>query len=597
MKHALIVFSIFLPQFQDDKKIEEKIVVRIPTFYEATGRRFDVPTEIGLKSAPEGVRRKYIVQNIDEFGDPAGRPEELTEESFYNLAWRILQYGVLDGLNPRHFNLNYAYVKFVQLLARHKILTRDLAVPIAKRYYESKWIESAYFFDEAFPGIFLPKQWKELGRDGAPFGSPYLTRVLAAIKIGDDLSEILAWLDKNTPSEGLFYNSAKAYAELVRKGALIPKDIQIKLLKAYLEYHKVILNANLPKIYLALGLPLPSKEVTKPILCETVQKSEEPNLEIVEAFRFFGVDFPKEHAASYRDAYLKYRGSLENIDYLSRVAGEEAKPELWIRYGDSMFFDHFSKERRKDDQDTEDYYHLAAEAYSRAAKGGVLVPQRRIDALLKEEADLSVRVRDLIAVYELGGYDPKMKWLVEKFDKRIEKINNLAAGIFYKDNGEINWWLDEYGRKILPFRDEMELAAYLREPERYRKLCARITERVANKLFHEAWTFLKLYQDCPLVLYAMMHRSDTPAYIELNALMDLLESLSCKDGLWCLAQYLHESGFDLPARRAFQLSGYGKCAEDQYYGKKDEGYWIRKQARFNFAVRRQAILNWQKEKK
>lgn len=602
IKGVLIGFCIFLPQFQDDKKSDcqkekndktgEKVVFRVPNFYKVAGVGYDDPS-IALSLVPDGIEFVCLVQYLDEYGAPLNNPEEITKDAFGSLARRILSYGVLDSPSLKFFSLNRGYVQFVELLLKQKILTRDSALKVAAQYYNKKWVESAYFFEEALPGIFYSWDWSNFpGQD-----SSYFFGALVKIKTKEDPNQICEWLSKNPSPENFFSTSAKAYSELIRKGAKISEVIQAKLLSAYLQYSADLLRVGLQKTYANLGLTLPEPKIIRSFLCGALMKFERPDLEIVEEFQFFGLDFPKEYAALYRDAYLKNGKSLASVDYLSKAAGEEARPELWERYGNISFSNYRAKDFRKTHKDPEDYYHAAVEAYRRAIDKGVVISESRLNALIEEEKDLFPHTRDILTAYKLAGLNPKAEWIAAKLDKRIERMKDIAAGIFYDETGKMVWQLDDYDRKIIPFQEEIELAAYLNDPERNRKLCGAIAERASSQLAKEGPVIFRLYESCPLILYLMMRRSDTPAYLELEAVIDIFESLKFKDGLWCLAQHLFDSVFDLPARRAFHLSGLGKTAEDQYYGKKEERYWLKKRSHFNFAVRRQAVLNWQKEKK
>lgn len=585
---------------KSEKKIEETVIFEIPEFYIQFLAALDSHGEILLNPPPSDVDRKYFVRYVTPEGKAYKAVTEFEEKEFYAFITKILEYGVLDDSKPS-YPLNIGYQKLVRALVFYNIVSVDTLKKYGAIYLsESRnWVESAYYLDEAFPGCIRQMSWsRSLDRIGG-----FYFKVLLKIKSGDSVKEIRDWLDNivsNTNphlEQDLFLSFAKSYGELIHKGAVLSDEIENKLFASCLKNFNSSseLFGRVKNFYILAGLPLPKKSIIANELIDWLDKLTEPVAQAVVEFRSFRVEFPKEKAKIYRDVCLQEFIDLESILYIIKIAGEDADPKLWKKYADRAFHWHQSKENRKIQEDNEDCYHAAVEGYRRAIAGGVPIDKERLMELVKlGEEDLSLRLRDLIIAYELAGHSTKSDFFVEKFEERIEKKKKLesGSGAYYKYiQLKIYWHTDELGSKIVPFQDEIELAAYLGNPERTRELSCEIARYATERLKREGLEIYSCLKDAECLVFLMAMRNlNTPVYWELEAILDIYENLGFKIGARSLAHELHEKGFELPARRAYHLGGLGKEAETKLYEKQSLEYWQQKQMIFSFIVRRESIL-------
>lgn len=586
-----------------EKKIEEKVVLEIPEFYIQFLAALDAHGEILLNPPPSNVDRKYFIRYVTPEGKVYKAVAEFEEKEFYAFITKILEYGVLDDSRPS-YPMNIGYQKLVRALVYYNIVSVDALKRYGARYLsESRnWVESAYYLDEAFPGCIRQMSWsRSLDRIGG-----YYFKVLLKIKSGDSVKEIRDWLDNivsNTNpdlEQDFFLSFAKAYGELIRKGATLSDEIENKLFASCLKNFNPSseLFGRVKNFYILAGLPLPKKNIIANELIAWLDKLTEPVAQAVVEFRNFQVEFPKEKAKIYRDVCLQEFIDLESILYIIKIAGEDADPKLWKKYADRAFHWHQSKENRKIQEDNEDCYHAAVEGYRRAIAGGVPIGKERLMELIKiGEEDLSLRIRDLLIAYELAGYNPKSDFFVEKFEERIAKKKTSESGAYYFNKElKIRWHADDYGNKIIPFQDEIELAAYLGNPERTRKLAGDIAKYAIERLQKEGLEIYYWLQDAEFLVFLMAMRNlNTPVYLEIEAILDIYENLEFKIGTRSLAQYLMEVGFIIPARRAFHLGGLGKEAEEKYYSKHDDAYWKKEQSDYSAEIRKEAIFKKKKQ--
>ena len=555
----------------------------------------------------------------------AGAEYQVNEEIFYCIARSIINYGVKDNVDFS-FYLNESYKKFICLLLEKGIINREELKQVF-RYYcfrinamDNSWIESGYYLTEAVPDLLEPNDpaWRNLAKKLEENTKTYSTdyfSVLCAIRLGADTDVLFNLASKmnncmkmdfqNDAIDLLkedFFRYAKAFAVMFEIG-LVAEEAELNLFRCHFHYNQNFL-LSAKKIYSSAGLRVPKQEILSDGFAYWLQATNALSLDIVPEIRDLGVKLPKKSAAAHRDLLLRNLGSLEDIEYLIDSAGEDGSPELWKHYADSALSWHKMKENRKIQNDQTDYYHLAIEGYKKAVKGGLSLPRESQEKILKVGEDLSVNMQDFIAAHELSGIDVRAsKAILEKLEARLEKYNELianrelAAGAHWLTTlvseikgeqfyyTEILWYTNEYGQKIIPFRNEIELAAYLNDPERTRKLSHVISVYALEKLKSEAEKLKKIYED----LRAGLMTSDSPVYVELAAIIDLYESLKFTDGARSLAQHLHSVGFKLPARRAYRIGGFEKEAEEQYFHWKDAEYWLQQEEKFNYSVRKKAL--------
>lgn len=622
-----------------EKKREEKIVASIPDFY--LSKMSSKASGVEFNPCPEDVSRKYLVRLIDAYGKSVGE-FQYSEELFYKFARDVIDYGVKDDYDFT-FYLNDYFKKFIRLLFEKDIINRNGLKTLFNYYidrtsYTSKggWIESAYYLTEAVPDLLEPDDpiWKNLyEREQNSQHEIVYFKALCAIRAGADKQDLAALvynmsfmisrhLQRNDVDllQHDFKRYAKAYAVLVRNGlnTACPElrhEAELNLFKCYLHYNSKFL-VSTEDIYGSAGLPLPDPEIFSYGIAYWLGNANDLSPDLISNIRKFGGKFPKNFAAVYRDKLLKNFGDFDDILYLIDCAGEDAKPELWKYYADSALDWHNWKENRITHKDSGDYYHIAVEAYRRAAKGGVRLFREILEKLWANADDLSVHMKDLIAAYELGGVEVRAtKLILGKLEERTERYNALSRGANWNENGEIQWILNQYGQKEVPFREEVELAAYLDDPESTRKLSHKIALYYLNEIKKEGrkispyyWDkqklkltlkFLELILNFDLdkthsfywekYLKGKLKTSYGPAYVELAAIIDLYESLKFTDGARSLAQHLHGVGFKLPARRAFRIGGFEKEAEEQYFHYLEESYWLQQEEEFNYSTRKSAL--------
>lgn len=616
MAASALLWTFLVFGFQEEKKnfqAEESIVVVAPDPYSHFLESLNSNPQL-LNLPPKGIKRKYLIKIMSPSRD-LYETKELEEFQFYHFANRVLYYGVLDTADSS-YHLNSGYRNFIRTLLRHMLIDLETLAYLGKLYLDPgrNWIESAYCLDDVIPGIIPIQEWDRIAcfySSKTDSLSRYF-RVLASIKKGDPVNGIRGWLDtiiqqQEYMSGEHFKYSGKAYAELIRKGAIFPEFAQIIFFKSYLNSDPW-LRRGISKSYATIGLPLPKKKIIQKALLNLLKAArifDESVWGTVSEFRIFEIELPRDLAESYRDELLKNYQDLDDILFLIKCAGEDGDPALWKKYADFNFRMYKCKEDFLSQcKDTGYYYHAAIEGYRRAVTGGIGLNSNIGKALLKAEDDPSVHVRDLIIAYELAGYDPRCKILVEKLEGRVELASKNPAGVFFDEDDEIDWQKNEYDGRIVPFREEIELTAYLNDPERTRDLSKKITRYALERLRQEGPELLKKfrsdsrYYNCrkywldSVIAFEMLLRNlDTPIYVELAAIIDVYESLGFKDGARSLAQHLlGDAGFYIPARRAFQVGGFGERAEEVLYCQRDDSYWLKMQSEFSAKVRRKAIL-------
>lgn len=523
---------------------------------------------INLEPRPTNINRQYFVHVVDNFGNSTGKIFQLDEESFYVLAKKMVRFGVTDRSELDVPCLNDKYEKFIRLLVRHKIITTAELKVVARYYCEMHWIESAYHLDNGVPKIISFEDWKSLAQEFEnymPMNRYYYFTTLANIKSAgsvQDLNNAMDWLnqklvvDEPSPYSYIFLNYSKAYAELEKFGIHMNETIQISLLENYLIYGcknstDILLRLNeLKKKYSAIGLPQPEKKEINNALNKCLEalldKNGNLNPMLVKTVRESELKFTEELAIYYRNVLLSEAGSFfEDIDYLTKIIGKEVHPKLWISCAYLNLREYKDREYRREKQDSTDYFHIAVENFRRAGKNEI---NNKTDALLNSINDLSVRISDIITVYELLGKNPKLDFYVTKFDERAKLYEELACGI-YCNNSQFIWHQNEYGQKIIPFRDAIELAAYLNNNERTRAL--------SLKIFHRA-------------NWQLSQTNKSTSCEELEEILNLYESLKFTGGAYSLGLHLHEAGFIEQARRAFQIAGVEKKVEKLFPFSKPE---------------------------
>ena len=515
---------------------------------------------IRLEPRPMNVNRQYFVRLVDSFGNPTDTAFQLDEDRFYVLAQKIVRFGVADRSELDAPCLNDKYESFVRLLLKHKIITEAELKIVASYYCEMHWIESAYHLDNVIPGIINFKKWKYLAtqfEDYLPFNRYYYFTTLANIKSAcsvKDLNNAMDWLNKKleddepSPYSYTFLNYVKAYAELEKRGVHMNESVRIILLENYFVYDcgfSTDISAmlkNFQKIYSSIGLPQPSKKdinnTLNKYLKTLVDQNKESNPLWVKTFRDLKLELTEKLAVYYRNILLDEVGDFfEDIDYLTKIIGKEVHPKLWISCAYLNLREYQDKEYRKENQDSTDYFHIMVEGFRRAGKNEI--NSKIGNALLNAITDPSVKISDIIAVYELLGKNPKIDFYIAKFDERAKLYEEQNCGIYY-DDLRFMWRKNEYGQKIIPFRDAIELAAYLKDKERTRNLSFKISRRAD-------WQFSQT--------------NKLTSCAELEEILNLYESLKFTDGAYSLALHLYESGFIEQSRRAFQIAGVEKETE------------------------------------
>lgn len=526
---------------------------------------------IRLEPRPKNVAREYFVRLVDDFGNPTDKIFQLDEERFYVLVKKMVRFGVSDRSEFDTPCFNDKYENFIRLLLKHKIITTAELKIVADYYCDMHWIESAYHLDNVVPNIIGFEKWKSLIEQFEQYGSLYRYEyfiVLAKIKTAGsilDLNKALDWLNQKTmadepsPYSCTFLNYVKAYAELEKKGAHMDESIQTILLESYFVYDFFDYDSarllsqfnNLKKIYSSIGLPQPNKKninnAVNKLLKSCVDQNKDPNPLWIKTFRELELEFTEELAIYYRTVLLNEAGSFfEDIDYLTKTIGKDVHPKLWISCAYLNFREYQDKEYRKENQDSTDYFHIVVESFRRAGKNEINDKTR--NALLNAIDDPSVRISDIITVYELLGKNPKLDFYVAKLDERAKLYEEKDCGIYY-EYLRLMWRKNEYGQKIIPFRDAIELAAYLNNKERTRKLSLKIFYR-ANQQISQT--------------------DKTATYKELEEILNLYESLRFTSGAYSLALHLYESGFIEQSRRAFQIAGVEKEIEKLFPFSKPE---------------------------
>jgi hypothetical protein len=590
---AMIAGLPFLLLLFQDGGDEEKVFIKLPEFYAnpSVGSALNSPVKLNLS------KRRYFVQFFDEYGQSRETAfKEISQQEFSDLTLRVLSYGVLDRSEPVIPVLNGGYQNFVKSLRQYEILSPEELTRLAAYYIDRCWVESIYCLDQAFPGLIPERIWSNLGYyHGYNPLFEYLIRLkLSKNSVTPIVDDLL--IDKTfSPSD--WFGVAKICVEAVRRGGSLPESLHTKLLEYYFSCDTPSVPIPVYKFYPLAGLPLPSKQVAERTLSALVDKSEIVMTEIVKEFRFFAVPFPPKRALTYRNELMECGGELADIDFLSKSIGNEPAPESWKRYADFMFSSHLSKDARRWQRHSADYYGAAAEGYRRASAGQAVIRHQKWEALLKEFDDFSVHTKDLITVWELAGGDSKNKFWLEKLENRVNRLNKLPAGAIYAEDGQIAWLVNEYHQFVLPFRDEIELVQHLGERDRMHQLAEKIAQYAAEKLEQEGKLIIQRIRDHPrffpqywlFKIFSFdreLQSTVTPVYAELSAIIDYYQVLGFTQGLLALARWLNEYGcFFQLARRAFHLSGFGMWADGQLYGKHSDRWWQNQDEKISYRLR------------
>lgn len=571
----------------------EKIFVRIPEFYFVNNvLNFNTPhvvEHVVVIAEPQDDKREYFIQKTDKLGRPLGDAERMSSEDFYYMAHCILRYGVRDSADVSFPKLNEGFRDFIKFLLDKKFLAPQQLPALAKHYHDSNWLESLYWLDEVEPGLMLAADNGPVHSNANTGNLIYFTVLLGIKQANGDLEQ-LTEVQKNLDtsviekdqaagvSTSFFATFARSYAELSRKGLDIPEEIRPLILKQYLKSDPS-LEAGIVATFQSLQLPLPSAKAVEGILKSLLDAIPKPRVSLVGEFRFFKLEFPKEHAKAYRDALLEERAVFEDIECLLPVIGEEDIPaETWKQYGDSVYQWHFSKDARIFHIDSGDYYHSAVEAYRRVSrmigklgddpkskerKYRLAIDPKHLKRLCDCCDDLSVRMRDLLFACELAQLNPKDDFVLNKLEKRIELYESKPMGAYHHDGRILSRHLNEHGQQRVPFREAVELADFLRDGVRIRELSRRIAD----------WAYSQL-------------EAGEPVYENLEAISDLYEELKFTEGARSLGLHLFDSGFVLPVRRLLQIGGIYQEASEKYYGKYSEEQLKKIQDDFNSRVRR-----------
>ncbi|TSC88911.1 MAG: hypothetical protein G01um10143_808 [Parcubacteria group bacterium Gr01-1014_3] len=653
-----VVPLLYLRQDEPKKPIKpdavkhETIVITIPKFYESTPGSGSWENNSPKLIIPEGIIRKYAMNIVDHRGFCIEPNKEVDREKFYSIMHCILRYGVTD--NPNAFtNLNAYFLNLIKYLLGTGIIDAESIAQLRVGYMNTNWVESLYYLDEAVPGTMSAEDWKSLhGSQGGMSTVSDPRRLyfefLCELKAGSSVNYLLENLDKRfdrgevdpaNPMSGksnLFENYAKMYGTLARRGAVIRPSVIKTLASSYLsmdeKYEFGFMAASK-----ASGVQF-SKEVIEESLSEHIRRADKPIPNVITDFRLLNMKFPKELAEAYRDALLEDFGQIEDIEYMISIAVTESDPEFWKRYANNAWDWYKSRTIRKGIYDPGDYYHAAIESYRRVQdfveKADAQLAQnhdedlaKRVDKLriadqrkqqlINAGEDKNVRTRDLIFAYSLTGLDPrKSSFLLEKLDKRIAEKQISASGVYYDEIGDYVWLLNDFGDRLVPFADSIELAEHVNDPVRIRELSDKVVMYILAKIRAEAndletrfqsdyaqtertWASTKLpfglngklilgkFKDAIRVKALCSLRA--AAFVELDGIIQLYESLNFRIGLRSLAHHLFEYSLDLPARRVFHLAGLGKEAEEQCFSKKTDEFWQKKQEEFVYRVRLHAL--------
>ena len=516
---VLLLLTSALCQAQETEPQREDIFIALPEFYwsfQENPRPASIGAGYELNAPPKGKIRRYFISCAGENG-MISESAELDEPTFYTLTKRILSYGVSDTALPCN-GINRGYQNFVRNILRYNIISEAELRRVGKGYRGSHWIESLYCLQEVVPDLITKEEWKSEVTQSL---NDYCV-ILSELAAGTLPDTVRMWLDSRLPrqsgdeSESTFRDFAPLYAILVSKGVGIAPPIQKRLLLSFLN-GRFLVDSEIRKAYADLRLPIPDKEVLASAMKDFIESLDYPASEIVSECRSFGIGFPKEHARVYRDRLLARGGDLEDVLYLVREAGEDAKPELWEKYAYSALRGYL----RKFPQES-DCYRAAVEGYRRGAEAGVAIDHSITERLVEAVDDASVRMRDLITAYRLAGRNLKSELVIGQLERRLEYSHD--------------------------FRDEIDLAAFVGDPERIKTLSRKISLHFFEKLKKE-WS----------------PSADSQTFKDLPAILDVYEELKFTAGARSLAFYLFDLGFELPARRAFHLGGLGKEAEEQYY--------------------------------
>ncbi|MBI2025011.1 MAG: hypothetical protein HYT03_02930 [Candidatus Harrisonbacteria bacterium] len=519
---GVFVVLSFFPQ----EKNKTDIVIKIPVFYQEMKRT----SNLKLMRPSRMARRDYFIIWTGAFGEAVSGAESVSEEKFCHIIRSVLDYGVRDSPYCDFYNLNNGYQELIRFLLRQKLINEAELVELGDWYIDRGWIESVYFLDEAVPGIISKGRWAIIETKHV-FPTQYFgffawlkkprEKELTIAEIEAVKRSIFAHWTKaaDPPMAGDFAMYVKFWIEFQKRGLTFNEEEMTVLLKSFLDYslknyapHQY--SYQLVKTYEVLGLSLPPQQISAEILVNWIKRQPNPIPEIVESFRLLKIDFPEELAPRYRDRLVDTIGNLEDITHLMKGVEKNQASKIWKRYVEHIVIRHRLAEVRKAQRDDVDYFEIALKVLQLI---GEPPNEKTRDFLYEGANDPEVHTKDLMAAYKFLGLDIKKPIFVEKFSQRIKDYN-------------------------LPFCCKIELAAHLDEPRRNHELGLEIATYFMKQIRSDMETGLE----------------------EISKILDLYESLNFKNGAATLARYLHECYLDTPARRAFQIGGLGKEAEEFY---------------------------------
>lgn len=644
VKYALVSFCIFLPQFQD--KPVERLVFELPDFYLGLNANQFPQFTPALKPCPKDKARTYAVIPLNQYDEKREEILEYEESKFYALAISTLRYGVLDNGNITPM-LNRSYIRFVAGLCASGILTEKSLSEIADWYASTNWTESLYCLNGVNPGIIGKKQWEKYYFESikARGVGSYLT-TLAALKAGEDPQNLYRDAKAKMNRDQWPIEYLKTCAVLFEYGVVIEREVRLQLLAGYLVRDPEC-SRDPNQIFVLHGLPRFSADEPgfKDILINHVRSQEKETPALVTLLRSSGCEFPKERVQKYLTLLLENYGDIEDIAYLIRAGGDEPKPEEWKRYADNAASWHKSRKRLNGHCETR-CLKDAIFGYRKALEkkvDGVHIAESMIDYLLGEFESEPIPVIDMAFLYELKGLNPKADFIRSKIEACIEKRRSLKFGAHYKDQEIIVWSVDCYGDRLLPFKEEIEWVFYLGDPIRTRELSDRICAYLIQRLKYEGVELKQFAKPPPirkprnvklklhfgivveipetpkfeflgfvlqidppafefrgplgvlikipqmtreLWLGYLLRKTDTPALQELNEILQTYIDLDFKIGARSLAQHLMEYGFHLHSRRAFEIAGLKKEAEEQCFSKRSNDYWRYRDSNYFYAIRK-----------
>ena len=572
------------------------------------------PSWIQLASAPEGTKREYVIllKSQDRV-----RAEGLTEEEFFNFTRRLIDRMSLDITdNVEGYRNKEEVERFFKKLISDGLLKPSVLLEIAKTYTARAAIENAYILDNVQSGLFSSADWDSMAERS--YGIP--KKALAMIKRGnltsahDIMSKIVLAVPKDgqsTLSESYdFPQAAFVYGELAKRDVVISDEEQTRLFRHFVKSNIQDFAIKFDDVYGGYGLPRPKPEIMDLALKQF--EDFDSAKAILNQIRY-GVGrilIGKKSASVFRDTFLRSYADIADIQYLIKIAGEDATVELWNSYADTCWDWYRNKERRLELEDSADYFRATVAGltrvkahYDRVHDQRFRVKDSRLIALVDAaEADPDVRISDLIAAYALRGLDLRDESSIRRMEKRIERKIEELNGAYIGRNAEICWHLDSNGAKKTPLRDTIELEAYLGDPHRINRLAFAVRRNFLEKLSRDSFDKLsKIHRYKPELFSGVFMKQpevqtelasvNTPAYADLNEIYRVYEELDFKRGAYAVGAVLFECGFVNSARRFYHLGGVREEAEGCVYKTKPDSYWREMEAQFAKGHRLEGIKN------